>query len=158
MYFKPLFLDVGLISASLGLKLSDFEPDDQVMLANQGALAEQFVGQHLLYSSEPYVSPQLFYWNREKKNSSAEIDYVLSVGSQIVPIEVKSGKSGTLRSLHAFVEEKQRTLAVRFNTHTPSVLDTKTVAPQRQGQLFRLVSLPLYMVEQTESWIRNQIR
>ena len=154
--FKTLFLDVGLVSTSLGLELTDFHPDYRIMLVNQGALAEQFVGQHLLYTGKPYEPPQLFYWNREKKNSSAEVDYILSVGSNIVPIEVKSGKTGTLKSLHIFVEEKQRKLGIRFNTHPPSILDTKTVTSKAQGRSFRLLSLPLYMVEQTKSWIQKQ--
>ncbi len=153
--FKPLFLDTGLVSASLGLKLSDFHPDHRVMLVNQGALAEQFVGQHLLYSGEPYEKPQLFYWNREKRNSSAEVDYVISSGSKIIPIEVKSGKSGTLKSLHLFVEEKNRAFAIRFNADAPSVVDTQTVSSETPGQPFRLLSLPLYMVEQTKSLIQT---
>ncbi len=50
-----------------------------------------------------YKKPELYYWVRETKSSSAEIDYVISNGSDIIPIEVKAGKTGRLKSLHQFI-------------------------------------------------------
>ena len=70
--------------------------------------------------------PELHYWMREKKTSAAEVDYVISEGPSIVPVEVKSGKGSTLKSLHLFLREKQRNLGVRFNSDTPSMLDLET--------------------------------
>lgn len=103
--FKPLFLDVGLMCTSLGFNVLDLTEVAQLTLVNSGAIAEQFVGQHLLYLHPSYQNPQLYYWVREKKSSSAEIDYVISIGAHILPIEVKAGKSGTLRSLHYFLRK-----------------------------------------------------
>ena len=153
--FKPLFLDVGLLSASLGLKLTDLVDKHGVMLANDGALAEQFIGQHLLYSGADYEKPELYYWNREKRNSAAELDYVLSIGTNIIPVEVKSGKSGSLKSLHIFIEEKDGTLAVRFNSDVPSKLEAKTATASGLRKPFTLISLPLYMVGQTKTVTRT---
>ncbi|MCK5229246.1 MAG: ATP-binding protein, partial [Desulfobulbaceae bacterium] len=67
--FKPLFLDTGLVSTSLGLSLPGLEMADDLLMVNNGALAEQFIGQHLLYGGPSYEKPQLFYWNREQKSS-----------------------------------------------------------------------------------------
>ncbi len=153
--FKLLFLDGGLVMRALGLGLLDLERDEDVLLVNAGALGEQLVGQHLLYSAAPYVEPELHFWARDKRNSSAEVDYVIAEGSAIVPVEVKSGKSGSLRSLHLFLREKERRLGVRLNSDAPSLLSD--VATLHDGTRFdyRLLSLPLYMVGQVRRLVRE---
>jgi len=80
----------------------------------------------------------------KEKNSSAEVDYVIAEGASIVPIEVKAGKSGTLKSLHLFLREKHRSLGIRFNSDIPSVLESKTALPDGLNIPYRLLSLPLY--------------
>ena len=153
--FKVLFLDVGLMSTATGLNLLDFEKTDDVMRVDAGAICEGFIGQHLLFSQQPYCEPELYYWLREKKNSSAEVDYVIAEGALMVPIEVKAGKSGTLKSLHLFLREKHRSFGVRFNSEMPSVLETQTALPGGPNIPFRLLSLPLYMVGQVRRLIRQ---
>jgi len=138
-FFKLLFLDVGLASSVCGLNRLDFEKDEDLNLVNEGRIAEQLVGQHLLYDLPPYQTPELYYWAREKKNASAEIDYVVSRGPQVIPVEVKSGKSGSLRSLHLFLKDKKLPLGLRFNSAPPTVLREKD---------FTLISLPFYFVGQ----------
>jgi hypothetical protein len=85
---------------------------------------------------------------RQKPQSSAEVDYVLPVGPDIVPVEVKAGKSGTLKSLHVFLERKGCDFGLRFNSDVPSLLDARTAVAGGAGRPFRLLSLPLYMVGQ----------
>lgn len=152
--FKILFLDVGLMNRALGLSLLDFECAPDVMLVNSGAVCEQFIGQHLWYRGNFFEEPDLYYWSREKRQSAAEIDYVISVGPQIVPIEVKAGKSGRLKSLHMFIKEKGSGFALRFNADRPSLLDTVDVLPSGDRVRYRLLSLPLYLVGQTHRLIR----
>ena len=79
-------------------------------------------------------------------NSSAEIDYLIPYQSTVVPVEVKAGKTGTLKSLHLFTAEKHSPLAVRFNTDIPSVVDIAVKPGSKHA--FRLLSLPLYLVTQ----------
>ena len=146
--FKVLFLDVGLLSTAAGLNLLDYEKAEDVMMVNTGAVCEQFVGQHLLFSQEFYREPELHYWVREKKTSSAEVDYVIAQGSSIVPIEVKAGKGGTLKSLHLFLRERRCALGVRFNAAPPSLLDLETALTHGPNVSYRLLSLPLYLVGQ----------
>ncbi len=155
--FKALFLDVGLMSSSAGLNLLDFEKAEDVMTVNAGAVCEQFVGQHLLYSLPCYQQPEMYYWVREKKNSSAETDYVITEGTSLIPVEVKAGKSGTLKSLHLFLREKHQSLGVRFNAGLPSVLDTETALSDGLNIPYRLLSLPLCMVGQARRLIREQL-
>jgi predicted AAA+ superfamily ATPase len=146
--FKPLFLDIGLVSASLGLSLPSLEMADDLLMVNNGALAEQFIGQHLLYCGPAYEPPQLFYWNRERKGASAEVDYLISHGDKIIPVEVKAGKTGALKSLRLFVEEKKSPVALRFNAMQPSSTALKTDPGGKAKPPHLLISLPLYLVGQ----------
>ena len=126
------------------------------MRVNAGAICEQLIGQHLLFSQPPYYEPELYYWLREKKNSAAEVDYVIAEGALIVPVEVKAGKSGTLKSLHLFLREKKRSFGVRFNSDRPSVLESQTALPGDANIAYRLLSLPLYLVGQLRRLIHQQ--
>jgi len=155
--FKPLFLDIGLLCNALGLKLTDLHMQDKFELVNNGPATEQFIGQHLLYSSRSYEVPELFYWNREKKSSSAEIDYVTTVAGKIIPVEVKAGKSGTLRSLNLMMFEKGLHLAVRFDANPPSQMNVTAKIPAKGSFKFKLFSLPLYLVEHFRRLVEAEI-
>ena len=146
--FKLIFLDIGLMMYSLGLNLLDLQ-NDGLMLVNRGALTEQFIGQQWLGQQESYSEPELFYWHREKGGSSSELDYLFQIGSRIVPVEVKAGKTGTLKSLHVFAAEKGSDLAVRFNQDKPSLIEVNSRIPGKADHTFKLLSLPLYMVSET---------
>jgi predicted AAA+ superfamily ATPase len=143
--FKALFLDVGLVNRICGLELTDV---DDLVTVNGGALAEQFVGQQLLCAAPAFAEPQLFYWTREARNSNAEVDFVISRNRDILPVEVKAGKTGTLRSALQFLLEKRRKLAVRFYTGAPALEEIKL--PGDDGETAQLLSLPLYAVGQLD--------
>ena len=149
--FKPLFLDVGLMNRHCGLDWLAISALSDRSLVNEGAIAEQFIGQHLLLSHEGYETPRLCYWLREGRSTNAEVDYVISQGDLIAPIEVKAGKSGTLRSLLQFALAKHCEVAVRFDLNPPTARWIKHKvghsAVSRQARLL-LLSLPLYMVGQ----------
>ena len=146
--FKVIYLDIGLVLSQLSLSEVDIINADEINLVNNGTLAEQLIGQHLLFLQPWYTEPSLHYWIREKKASNAEVDYVISIQNKIVPIEVKAGKSGTLKSMQRFVFEKSSPLAVRFNSEPPSIIKEKTTL-EKSGLKFIFLSLPLYMVGQT---------
>jgi uncharacterized protein len=156
--FKPLFLDVGLLVSECGLSLMDVEAVPELTLVNEGALAEQLIGQHLLYLREPYEEPRLHYWTREQRGAAAELDYVLSEGPLIYPVEVKAGKTGRLRSLHVFMAEKGRGFGLRFNSEPPSLLEAETCVQGFPAKPYRLLSLPLYLVGQTRRLVRAAAR
>ena len=143
--FKALFLDVGLMNRQTGMDWISLNALDDVKLVNEGSVAEQFVGQQLLYDREGVTPPELFYWQREARSSSAEVDFVVSSGDLIVPIEVKAGKSGTMKSLLQFVVEKNLDFSIRFDMNSPS---QNMISNSSKTGEFTLVSLPLYLAGQ----------
>jgi hypothetical protein len=108
-----------------------------------------------LHSGEFFAKPELYCWMREKSQSSAEVDYLISVGDVVVPVEIKAGKTGTLKSLHVFLREKERDFGLRLNTDRPSLLATETSVAGGKNRPFRLLSLPLYLVEQASRLCRE---
>jgi len=119
-------------------------------------MAEQFIGQHLLYGKELYREPSLFYWNRQSKGSTAEVDYLIQAGNRVVPVEVKAGKTGRLRSLQVFIQEKHAPLGLRFNDDLPSFLESHTSIAGKDAVPFKLLSLPLYLVEQASRLLEKE--
>ena len=114
----------------MGLNLLDLGRED-LTLVNNGVVAEQFVGQHRLHSGRPYETPALHCWAREARNSNAEVDYVIAVGRRIVPVEIKAGTTGSLKSLHQFLGEKSSDLASSL-VHPQLRLDRAVVSASRQ--------------------------
>lgn len=155
--FKLLHLDIGLLSAQLGPALHGAAPLEQMTWVNEGQLAEQFVGQHLLYRGSGRFAPDLHYWLREAKSSNAEVDYLVAAGGAPLPIEVKAGTGGSLKSLHVFCRTKRTTQAVRFYTGQPSVeqVAASVPVPGTADHDFRLFSLPLYQVGQLERLLKS---
>ena len=142
-HYKLVMVDVGLMQNLSGAaeQLLDGDP----MRIDDGAVAEQFVGQELLAHRSPYERPELSYWRRRQKNSSAEVDYLTVAAGRVVPVEVKAGKTGRLRSLAVFAERYRPPLAVRV-----------------YGGLLRrdgdIVSVPLYGLERLRPFLTEAIR
>ena len=137
--FKTIFLDVGLCSAMLDLKMDQITSLSDLTMINKGGIAEQVVGQLLRTINQPYIEPELYYWLREGKGS-AEIDYVIQHGTRIIPIEVKSGTTGTLRSLHLFMDLKEIKTAFRIYSGQPHSSETLYSIPfYLTGQIHRLI-------------------
>lgn len=145
-FYKPIFLDIGLLCHLGGIKLSDI---DSLTTNFEGTLAEQFVGQELLTTFSFFEDPKLYFWARENKSASAEIDFLLQIRNKIYPIEVKSGKSGTLKSLQVYLKKKNQTDAIRFNTDLPSYGKNLSASINIKGEVgeltYNLLSLPLYL-------------
>lgn len=120
--FKLIFLDVALNQAMLGNNTSGWLLNPLENFINKGALAETLVGQELVAYTPEYLKPDLYYWHREKASSNAEVDYLIQLKEKIIPIEVKSAKGSTLKSLRLFLENKHTSsFGVRFSTHQYSI-------------------------------------
>ncbi len=102
--FKLIFLDVGLTQALLKLNLTDWFLNPLTTMVNNGTIVEAFVGQELLAYADPISEEELYYWQRASKNSDAEIDYLVQLKGQVVPIEVKAGTSLHIKSMHLFLD------------------------------------------------------
>ena len=154
--FKPLLLDIGLCGNLCGLNLPD---DAKLLTVQEGSLAEQLVGQELRAVGPCFAEHPLFYWHREARNANAEVDYLWTHDGIVIPVEVRAGTSGSLKSTHVFLAEKARRFAVRFNLDRPSIgdfsvdLGSKTDA---KSVSYTLLSLPIYLAGQLDRLIREQ--
>jgi uncharacterized protein len=147
-YFKEIFLDIGLCSTALRLNLSQINSVNEIIMINNGGIAEQVVGQILRTIDPPYIEPELYCWHREEAGSSAEIDYVIQHGSKIIPIEVKAGTTGSLKSLHLFMELKKFPLAMRINSNYPNKTSVDVKNTAGNAVRYILVSIPFYLIGQ----------
>lgn len=147
-FFKEIVLDVGLSHAILGINLQDILNVQDIMLINSGAISEQVVGQLLRTIFPFYVEPALYYWSREEKNANAELDYIIQESTNIIPIEVKAGATGSLKSLHYFMGLKKYPLALRVNSDLPSKTAINVKNNDGTPARYTLLSVPFYLVEQ----------
>ncbi len=99
--FKAIFVDIGLMNQLCGLNFQEEYNQSNLLAIYRGALAEQFVGQELIAA----LDGQLFFWKRESKSSKAEVDFLFSKKGRIIPVEVKSGPAGRLRSLRLMLKK-----------------------------------------------------
>jgi predicted AAA+ superfamily ATPase len=113
--FKVIMFDHGIFQRYLGLELTQQLLADDFETINKGNLAEQFAGTELIKYKSPQSKTQLYYWHREKKGSTAEVDYVIQLSDRIVPVEVKSGKQGKMQSLWVFLKEKNPDRGIRIS-------------------------------------------
>jgi len=130
--FKLTFVDIGLINRAGKINLSNLLLQD-LLLINQGAITEQFVAQELLAYQNPEEEPELYFWERDKRGSQAEVDYVINLNGSIVPIEVKAGTIGRLRSLKQFMSEKNSAFGVQISQRPLSMQNN-------------ILTIPLYMI------------
>ncbi|MCP4217828.1 MAG: ATP-binding protein [bacterium] len=113
-HFKAVFVDIGLMQNICGLRSETLMMENFIEV-NTGAVAEQFVAQELLAYPDEYESPSLYYWVREARSSSAELDFLIPCLSYPLPVEVKAGKTGTLRSMHLFLDKYPCPVGVRIS-------------------------------------------
>jgi predicted AAA+ superfamily ATPase len=110
---KLLLFDTGILQRFLRLDLGAILLGETLEQINKGSIAELFVGLEQLKSAPATNPAQLYFWRREARNSQAEVDYVVQSGTEIVPIEVKSGTKGAMQSMHIFMGEKKLQRGVR---------------------------------------------
>ncbi len=149
--FKPFFLDCGLVNHICGVRRISIESLTGKKFINEGKLAEQFIAQHLHRLSPANVSYPFTYWLREGRSANAEVDFLVQLNETIVPIEVKAGKSGSLKSLLQFMYQKKMTEAVRFDLNVPTRQEVDHQIRQTSSNKtvsFSMLSLPLYLIEQ----------
>jgi predicted AAA+ superfamily ATPase len=127
--FKALLLDTGLHQCLSSLKPADILLANNQELINRGAMAELFTGLEIMKYQSPYEPPDLWYWHREARNSSAEVDFLIQQGTHLLPIEVKSGSSGKMQSLFLFLKEKGLSRGIRISAENFSTYSNIDVYP-----------------------------
>lgn len=129
-YRKLLLLDSGITLRLLNMSLNndssvsfDILTSSATDLVNKGAITEMIAGLELLRYKSPNIKHELFYWTRTAKNSVAEIDYVTAIDGSIVPIEVKAGTQGGMKSLWSFMSDKCISSAIRMSLENFGAFD-----------------------------------
>jgi len=149
-------LDAGLLNYSVGIQTEYFK-DIRLADVFRGNLAEQIVWQELLAQNRKELHIPTF-WTREKKQSNAEVDFVYMHQGCLIPVEVKSGKDGTLRSLHQYILQSDTKLAVRIFNQQYSLLDAATPeAAGEPGTRYRLMNLPFYCVGKIREYLESAL-
>jgi len=143
-------LDTGLLVFKTGMRKALFSAAD-VSAVFSGRIVEHVVGQEL-YALNSSPLHGLHFWARDKTQSNAEVDYVLPIDSRLIPVEVKSGASGRLRSLHAFMNAASHSTAVRLYGAPYSLESAKTIA----GKEFTLLNIPWYQAAMVEEYVELQ--
>lgn len=121
-YTKYLYLDSGLLLAIQNMMLDNIEQtsmdiltDSAADLVNKGPLTEMIAGNEIIRNRPADMPPMLYYWLRENKNSTAEVDYIISYRGKILPIEIKAGVKGGMKSLRIFLESKGLKRGIRMS-------------------------------------------
>jgi hypothetical protein len=137
---KLLHLDIGLVNYQIGMR-TDLAMMDDINAVYHGQVGEQIVGQTLL-AMNTRRNPNLHYWYREQKGATSEVDFLIVINDRLIPVEVKSGKTGTLRSLHVFMDEGRSNFALRVYSGN---MQTERIATPSKKK-FTLFSIPFYML------------
>ncbi len=136
--FKVFLLDVGLLRAMTGLSPRVLLEGSRVFQEFKGALTEQFVCQELQTLSAEWQTR--YYWASDAK---AEVDFLLSDGLDVYPLECKAGVTMNAKSLKFYCDKYNPRWALRTS-----------LLPYERNEQSRTLSLPLYMLFTLESELR----
>jgi predicted AAA+ superfamily ATPase len=152
---KLAMVDIGIANFVAGIQLEYLQNKD-LLDTWRGRAAEQIVAQELRLVLDRHYKDNQYYWIRDKKGATAEVDYVWQQDSQLIPIEVKAGTNSHLRSIHSFVNTAEKKVtAVRVWSGEYMVQDTTTPAPNNKP--YRLISIPFYYVGQLDKILSRHI-
>ena len=158
-YQKMLLLDTGLMLRLLNMTTGDIsELTEQILtsnvtnLVNKGPMAEMLAGLELLHYRTPNIRHEMYYWQRQAKNSQAEVDYLSSYRQTVLPIEVKAETQGGMKSLWMFLRERNLTNAIRSSLENFGAFDYTD--PEAKGAVRHVQICPLYAISQMERVVK----
>ena len=133
------FLDTGILNHILGISAEMLVLED-LSKSYKGAIIPHTITQELI-SIQSDTSELPNFWVREKKQASSEVDLVYAMNGKVIPIEIKSGSTGSLKSLHQFMERTNHPYAIRVYAGEFLIQETKTP----NGTPYLLMNLPYYL-------------
>lgn len=149
---KLQFIDTGLLNYFAGLQPVFFQYAD-LHSFYKGLIAEHIVRQELI-AQNAEDNKKMPFWVREKKQSNAEVDVLLPYKNHVIPVEVKSGKSGPLRSLHQFVNSAPHPFAVRLCEGSFEIIDARTP----EGKAYKLLNLPYFLAGRLHDYLELLVK
>ncbi len=144
---KVALLDIGLAHGLWNTPAARTHPSwEMISPMIRGNMIEQITAQQLravtgTFGREGHV----FHWRREG-GRAGEIDFLIEMEGTIIPVETKSGTSGSMKSLHQFMYNKQLTLAIRIDRNPPSRQAIQIKTTQGQPVHYTLINLPYYLI------------
>jgi len=148
---KLQMVDTGMVNFAANLQNEIFGVND-LCDTYKGKIAEHITGQELL-ALQRSVLFKLNYWSREEKNATSEVDFIVQYKGLIIPVEIKSGASGRLRSLHQFVDRSPHPYAIRIYSGKLSINKHNTI----KGTPYKLLNLPFYLINKINEYIMYMI-
>jgi predicted AAA+ superfamily ATPase len=142
-------LDTGMLNFFAGVQKEVFNSQN-LNEVYHGRIIEHVVGQEFIANNKD-VLKSLLFWVRDKEGSSSELDFLFQMEGSAIPIEVKSGKSGTLKSLHQYVDMAESSFAIRFYAGSFQIDHLKT----HKGTSFTLLNIPYYLSGNIEKYIQK---
>lgn len=122
--FKVFIHDCGLLGALAQVPPAIILENDKLFTEFKGMLAEQFALQQLAA-----CGVQLYYWRPD--NAEAEVDFVMPINGQIIPLEIKSSENVRSRSLNVY-----------YQNHHPQTCLRASLRPYKHQQWME--NIPLY--------------
>lgn len=138
---------MGLLNYFAGFQQNFFKYQD-LHTFYRGLIAEHIVRQECIAVDMESNKKPLF-WVREKKQSNSEVDIILTYNNYCIPVEVKAGKTGTLKSLRQFINRARHSFAVRLYAGELAIEEAKTL----DGKAFRLLNLPYFLAGKLDKYI-----
>ncbi len=130
--FKIYLSDVGLLGAMAQVSAKTILNGNQIFEEFKGIMSEQYICQSIISQK---IHP--FYWSPE--GGTSEVDFVIQVNEQIIPIEVKSSEN-----------LKSRSLRVYFDKYQPKTCVRTSLAKSIKQDWMENIPLPLF-----HGWILN---
>lgn len=164
---KFLFLDPALMLRIQGLDMGGGIMIEEFILSasrsdliNKGALAEMFVGLEFIKNGNPRIRENLYYWENLSRGSSAEVDYLSVFNMKVLPIEVKSGVSGKMKSLRMFMENKSLNTAIRTSLENFGRIKfgnpTDSTSDKNDGE-YTINIIPLYAIYHFHRFLQSHL-
>lgn len=127
--FKLTFLDIGLLHHLMGFDWTIVSPDADLTDVADGKFAEQFVAQEIITTRSGIDEYALHCWARPRAGSEAEVDFVVEYKNRPIPVEVKSGEKGQLKSLNLYLKELRPPMAFVLSQRNVEHRDEITFLP-----------------------------
>ena len=144
---KIQFLDTGLLNYASNIQ------QDLLHIKNLNSLFRGYIVNHIVFQELISINDRLhevpYFWTRESTTANAEVDIVVQHRNMLIPIEIKSGAKGSLKSLHEFMERCDHQFAFRLLGNKFNIEKSTT----RSGKEFILINLPYYCVGKIYDWI-----
>ncbi len=132
-------LDTGIVNYSLGVQ-ADMLMMNDFSNAYLGAIIPHIITQELISLNTEFTK-DVHFWVREKSQSSSEVDLVYTYSDKIIPIEIKSGATGSLKSLHQFIDRASHNYAIRIYGGKFTIENAVTPS----GTPYKLMNMPYYL-------------